>query len=470
MKRPCLHKSCPGPLAGDNVRKRTGASIRGAGGALRTLGAFARDTSGAVAIMVVLLVPVLVGFMGISVDVGLWYVQKRSLQTAADAAATSGAFEIVNDSSKTIVKAAAVNDAIRNGCNPCVLGKDITVNVPPLSGPNAGKSESVEVIISRPMPLMFSTLFLDGPLTARVRAVANAVASEKEAACFVSLDPTAKNAIGFQSVQAQLTGCGIKANSDDPGAIGVGGNSAVVVNKSEVSVTGNVDVTGLAKLTITDENGEPASPNVGSTPSEDPFEDVDVPKFSGCGGGGPGGTTIDGVTKELSPGVYCGGLRIENSASVTFKPGVYIIDGGDLKFLSKAVLKGAGVVFVLTGDPSSTIGSLTITGEASLQMTPPVSGDLKNIMFYQDRNAPSGTGNKNKITGKAQLQTNGAFYFPAQELEITGNAQIQITSNSCAGFIARKLSLEATQIQIDCNPDSPSAVKVTTNRVARLGE
>ncbi len=358
---------------------------------------------------------------------------------------------------------------LSNGCDPCILGADITVNVPPLTGPSTGDSASVEVIITRPMEMVFTEVFSfirgeEFTATATVRAVASAVGAEEEAACFVSLDPTAKDAIGFQSAQVQLTGCGIKVNSNDPSALAVKGNSAVVINESKVSVTGDINQVGGSDLTITDENGDPADPITGSTPSPDPFADVDVPSFSGCDSG-PGGTTINGGTATLSPGVYCGGLKIQN-ASVDFAPGTYIIDGGDLDFKTKAQLTGDGVVFVLTGNPASDTGSLSITSEAQLQMTPPDSGDLKGIMFYQDRDAPP-TG-VNRIRGQSQLQTDGAFYFPNQTLQISGNAQIQVTSNECAGFIADKLELlGGVQIQMDCNPDSESAVKVVFNRVAK---
>ena len=172
----------------------------------------------------------------------------------------------------------------------------------------------------------------------------------------------------------------------------------------------------------------------------------------------------------LQPGVYCGGLTIKNS-DVEFAPGTYIINNGDLNFQTQSSLVGDGVVFILTGDTPADIGSLDITSNAQLQMTPPDSGDFQGIMFYQDRDALTGPSKTNQIRGSAQLQVDGAFYFPSQTLKISGDAQIQVTSNECAGFIADKLELVGgVQIQMDCNPDSESAIKVSFNRVARLGE
>ena len=437
-----------------------GIERRPAPGATRILGRFCRDNGGAMAIMVALLVPVLIGMMGITVDVSLWYMSKRNLQNSADAAAVSGSIEIAFGN-KAGAPTAAKSDAIRNGFDE-TDGSVMSINIPPISGPSAGLSTSIEVIITRPMPILFATLFLDTEFIATVRAVANAIPS-LEPACFVSLDPSGRDAVGFQSAQTQLTGCGIKVNSNDPRALTIGGNSSVTVTDANVSVTGGINQGGSADFVTS------RPPDTGTPRAPDPFIDLDIPDVGACDTGPPK-TTINGGSVTLSPGVFCGGLRIQN-ADVFFEPGEYFIDGGDLEFLTNANIVGDDVVFFLTGDPSSTIGSLDITSGAQLQTTPPDSGDFAGVMFFQDRDAPSGTGNKNRIRGGAQLQTDGAFYFPAQELEISGNAQIQITSNECGGFIAGRLSLDATQIQIDCNPDSSSAVMVQSGPlVARLGE
>src|SRR5437870_13390412 len=52
-----------------------------------------RDTRGATIVLVALTLTALIGFTGLSVDVGLWYTIKRYNQSAADIAALSGALE-----------------------------------------------------------------------------------------------------------------------------------------------------------------------------------------------------------------------------------------------------------------------------------------------------------------------------------------------------------------------------------------
>jgi len=52
-----------------------------------------RDERGVVAIAVALLLPVLIGFAGLGVEVGMWFAVQRQNQSAADAAAISAALE-----------------------------------------------------------------------------------------------------------------------------------------------------------------------------------------------------------------------------------------------------------------------------------------------------------------------------------------------------------------------------------------
>ena len=53
-----------------------------------------RDGRGAAAILAALAFTVLIGFTALGVETGLWYATKRQDQSAADAAALAGAYEI----------------------------------------------------------------------------------------------------------------------------------------------------------------------------------------------------------------------------------------------------------------------------------------------------------------------------------------------------------------------------------------
>ena len=91
--------------------------------------------------------PVLIGMLGLSIDVGLWYVAKRGMQNAADAGALAGGTELVNGGDSDDIERAVTADADRNGYDDTT--DVITINNPPTSGASTGDDDSVEVIIVR---------------------------------------------------------------------------------------------------------------------------------------------------------------------------------------------------------------------------------------------------------------------------------------------------------------------------------
>jgi uncharacterized membrane protein len=60
------------------------------------------DTRGVVGILFALAMPVLIGFTALGTEVGLWYLERRNLQTAADVGAIAAAFEVLNGTGWTV--------------------------------------------------------------------------------------------------------------------------------------------------------------------------------------------------------------------------------------------------------------------------------------------------------------------------------------------------------------------------------
>jgi uncharacterized membrane protein len=117
---------------------------------------------GAVALYVAIALSAFVGAGGIAVDVASWYSTKRAMQSGADAGAYAAALEFARQGldeapDLTAMQAVANDAASRNG-----VGVAVTLNVPPLSGPAAGDAQSVEVIVTVPAPVYFTSLFMGG--------------------------------------------------------------------------------------------------------------------------------------------------------------------------------------------------------------------------------------------------------------------------------------------------------------------
>src|SRR3954447_1998102 len=71
------------------------------------------DTRGVVGILFALAMPVLIGFTALGTEVGLWYLERRNLQTAADIGAIAAAFEVLNGTGDA--EASAEREAVRHG-------------------------------------------------------------------------------------------------------------------------------------------------------------------------------------------------------------------------------------------------------------------------------------------------------------------------------------------------------------------
>ncbi len=122
---------------------------------------------GQMLVIFAVLVVVLLGFVAMTIDVGMAFVEKRHLQNAVDAAALAAAQDLANGESDATVTATAIDYLQRNGYD----GTDDTleVNIPPTSGTYAGLSGYVEVKASADAPTAFLSLFMDGPFTPDAR-------------------------------------------------------------------------------------------------------------------------------------------------------------------------------------------------------------------------------------------------------------------------------------------------------------
>lgn len=81
-----------------------------------------RAQRGAVMVLFALLLPVLFGFMGLSIDVGMAYVEKGKVQDIADSAALAGAAHLADEGDRLAAIKAAVKEYVE--ANGITLGKN----------------------------------------------------------------------------------------------------------------------------------------------------------------------------------------------------------------------------------------------------------------------------------------------------------------------------------------------------------
>ncbi|MGM9519616.1 MAG: pilus assembly protein TadG-related protein, partial [Phascolarctobacterium sp.] len=81
-----------------------------------------RAQRGAVMVLFALLLPVLCGFMGLSIDVGMAYVEKGKVQDIADSAALAGAAQLAEEGDRLAAIQAAVKEYVE--ANGIALGEN----------------------------------------------------------------------------------------------------------------------------------------------------------------------------------------------------------------------------------------------------------------------------------------------------------------------------------------------------------
>lgn len=376
------------------------------------------DDRGNVAMLFALMLPVVVGGAAFGVETTYWYYKRLALQSAADAAAYSAAFERRSGANNAQVESVAAMGANDNGFDS-VKG---TIAV---SYQNPANGGAVVVQLSEPAQRFFTAYFTSAPLTLEARAVAtyNTAAT----ACLLALHPSASKAANFSGTSdLQLTDCSVMSNSSANDALNVQG-AAKLKTECVISVGGVVSTSGL---TMT----ECSAAITQAPPVADPFKDLPPMTPTGSCKTAPSGNG----NYTLSPGRYCSGIKVKGN--ITFQPGEYYVEG-DVDFQSGAVVQGSGVTFYVTGG-----GHVTANGQAQVNLSAPTTGTYKGVLFFGDR---STAGGDNKFNGTAGSKMTGALYFASQQVIYNGNFS---GDNGCLQVVGKTIEWTGTAgVKADCS-------------------
>jgi hypothetical protein len=404
------------------------------------------SNSGQAVIYMALLLPVMLGMVGIAVDVGFLECLKRLAQSAADAGAIAGAQEIpyiptANDVTAS-ARAATASNHYTNGTG----GVTVAVNNPPSFGVHAGNASYVEVIVSQTHSTFFLNMVGIGSGSIASRAVAYSGGVSTAPNCLYTLGTTGPSLSVTGSDTVTASGCGVTLDSSSSSALSVVGSATVTAHS--IGIVGGSSVVGSATVTPT--------PVTGIVPANDPLAYLPAPTVASCAGTplsivgsgtanvNPGGfcynvSVTGSSTVTFNPGEYSA-INLTGSPSVTFNPGLYIFANGSLSLTGSGTVTGSGVTFYL--GPNA--GSVTYTGSGGSTLSAPTTGTYAGILFFQDRS----DANTATFTGSSSASMQGVLYFPdagmtwtgsgatvayltvvAQSLTLTGSASLTLTAN-----------------------------------------
>ena len=271
-----------------------------------SLRSLAADQRGFSLVFTALAATVLMGVVGLAVDVGEWKMNQRNMQAAADQAAYSADIAAqAGQNATTQADAVAAQLGFVNGQG----GVTIAVHNPPSQGSNTANSSAYEVVITQPQTMWFANFFLASAPTASARAVSAAATG---GACVLALDTNNENhSIFVQNGTVSIHGCIVADNT-------VNGNAPNTTDTIDIKGTGvlNVDNVYLAVASICDSGNCVGTLNVSGTTKynqpalTDPYASRTVPTPGSCSFT----NLVVASTQTLSPGTYC---STTNNAALT---------------------------------------------------------------------------------------------------------------------------------------------------------
>ena len=253
------------------------------------------------------------------------------------------------------------------------------------------------------------------------------------------LSPSASGALEVAGGTSVNEAGPVYVDSSSASAIVASGSASVTA--TSIQVVGGVSVSGTAKLS--------PKPVTGAKSVPDPLADLAVPPV------GPVQKAVSlsgSSTLTINPGVYSQ-ISVAGNAQLTMNPGIYEIAGGGFSVSYGGKVTGSGVLIYNAGSkyPSAggTFGAVSISGNASVQLSAPTTGPYAGIVLFQSRDNTQAIA----IGGSAVAKLTGTVYAPAAMVSVTGLAQ----------FVPEALVVNEIQLQgsgtasADAIAGSPSA-------------
>ncbi len=351
-----------------------------------------RAESGQVLPLIAICLTALMGFGGMSVDVGYLEYHQREQQSSADAAALGGAQQLIysNCANSSAATTAADNDAAESGYTNGANHVTVTVQNPPTTGPYAGNGCAVTVTVTAAKVSTFFTRLFGNAFSsgATESTQATGLVRANNDGCFYALSAGSSSTFNGDNVNAG--GCGFLINDTalfngsnfDAGSIGYGGGAPT-------------------------ENGTTFP---GATPAPmlkvaDPCQEI-----TGCAyiaANPPPATNCTSYNKSASnltvePGCYSSFTQ-NGGSNITLAPGTYVFTGSTL-FNGVTNVTGSGVtLYVAAGGTPPTFNGCT-----NVTLSAPTTGNDAGVLYYQ---VPSNSGNP--LFNGTGMQLSGLVYAPS---------------------------------------------------------
>lgn len=370
--------------------------------------------NGQALIIIALALAGLAGMVGLVVDGGNAFLDRRNAQNAADSAALAAALARIRGGQDMV--STAFTSAAQNGYNNDGVTNIVELYSPPKDGPHSDNVEYIQIIITSHVDTYFARIVGRNRITNVVQAVARTKSVEIKqilnGMAIVSLAPSSNcgNQKSFWihgDATLDITGGGVFINSNNETcALLQHGNGSIHINDGyKIDVVGGASI--QKPLLFTSGVAVGAVPINYPPPFFMPTVDCEgnIAQVSEDGTSMTPGEWADefppeGVTR-LEPGVYC----LENGININ------------------APLAGHNVIFkVLQGEVRF--------GNVNIVLDAPNSGDNAGLLIY----LPLENSNKVILDGGPESIIQGTILAPASPVIIKGNSSSSGFHSQIVGY------------------------------------
>lgn len=354
------------------------------------------DVRGNVALALGLAFPVLIGAAGLAVDSAAFYNQQGKMQSVADSAALAVAKEL-----RIYRENLAELEAVGRNRVEALLAEagiaerphttDIRINA---------ELNLIDVSIAMPsIPFIPVDVWGENPIVVSAQAMAYG----QSRLCVLGLHDTKNDTIKVDDATLTAPDCAVQSNSTSANGLHVAPSGEII--STVICSSGGVKGDGTF-----DPEARTDCPQL-----DDPLIDRPAPAAGGCDFLD---MVIKGGRESISPGIYCGGLKIEGGAEVTAEPGIYVISGGKLEVKDHSTLLGEYVSFVFADDPAVFV----FDKDTTIDLTAPADGLMAGILFYD--NPLSAPDREFTIRSENAHRLLGTVYLPVSRLKIDSRSDV----------------------------------------------
>jgi Flp pilus assembly protein TadG len=341
----------------------------------RSLAAFICNENGASIVFIGLLMPVLIGGMGLAAEVAYWQVHHRAMQNAADTAAIAAATNANPNNYAAEARGVTAAYGFADG-----TGQVKVTATNPASATNCS-SNCYVVTITDNVPLFLSqvvgyhgnaTVGNQGASTISASSVATS--TKAYGYCILALGGSGQQGIRSDgSPTANLNGCNVMSNTS---ATCNGHNLGAAVGDAHSTDNGCGNIQNSNVPTAPDTYASLAS---------------NIPSNT-CGGSypqepsGPHGqplppsNQLSGNYSNLGNKVVCGDQQL--TGNLTLNNTTLVIENGVLD-TNGYTLKGTGLTVIFSGTNNGSYQHIP-TGGGTLDIAAPTSGPWSGVAMYQD--------------------------------------------------------------------------------------